>query len=313
MLLIINPISGTSDKQGLADRIVASLGARGIDVQIACTERAGHATELAAQAVAEGFDAVLACGGDGTVNETATAMCGTGVPLGIIPAGSGNGLARHMEIPMDAMASLDVIAEGHVEDCDYGTVNGRPFFCTFGVGFDAAVSDRFASSGSRGKLTYVRSAIAELMHYRPRHYRMVVDGRSVECDAFILACANASQYGNNAYIAPHASIRDGMLDLIAVASNTPLSTAMMGIDMMSGTLDHNRTVEVFRFRHAVIERDEDGPGHIDGEPATLGRRMEVECHPGQLRLFTRRDKRPFRPIITPARSMLEELMLRLHI
>ena len=307
MLMIINPISGTRDKRGLALDIQHRLQQSGIDVDIAFTERAGHATQLAARGIADGYDAILACGGDGTVNEVATAMAGSRVPMGIIPAGSGNGLARHIEIPIDAIASLDIIKAGHIDDCDYGTVNGHPFFCTFGLGFDAAVSDRFAAASSRGLLTYVRSALVEFMRYKPRHYRFTVDGRTFERDAFIVAGANASQYGNNAYIAPQASIRDGLIDIIIVHNGNLLDKTLVGLDMISGTLATNRKIEILRCRHAVIERTEPGPSHIDGEVARLGLHIDVKCHPGQLRLYTRADKPRFRPLITPARSIITTL------
>lgn len=305
MMLIINPISGNGDKRGMAERIAATLGAQGIKVDIAYTERPGHATELAAKGAAEGYDAVIACGGDGTVNEVAKSLCDTGVPLAIIPAGSGNGLARHIALPMDLKGAMDVIVHGHTDDCDYGTVNGRHFFCTFGIGFDAAVSDRFAASPSRGLSTYVRSAITELRSYRPRHYRMAVDGKTFETDAFIVTGANASQYGNNAYISPRSSIRDGLIDIVIVRSLPLYAMAGFGIDMMAGTLPDNRRIQVISCREAVIERGVDGPGHVDGEPARLGATLNVKCHPGGLRIYTPADKPAFVPVVTPLSSMFE--------
>lgn len=312
MLLVINPISGTTDKRGLAERITAILRQHGIDCRTAYTGHPGHATTLAAEAAAQGYDAVLACGGDGTVNETARALCGTKTALGIIPAGSGNGLARHIGIPIDPLASLRIIARRHVEACDYGTVNGQPFFCTFGIGFDAAVSDRFAAAPGRGRLTYIKSAMTELRHYTPQHYVIEADGHRIERDAFIITGANASQYGNNAYIAPTASIRDGFLDIVVVSPLSPPAMAMFGIDMMSGTLAHNRHIEVFRCRHALIERSCDGPAHIDGEPVTLGRTLEVQCHPAALNILTDAGKQPFTPVITPLSAFIEGITLSLH-
>ena len=307
MLLIVNPVSGTRDKRALIERIVGELYAKGITVDVAPTQHAGHATILAADGVARGYDGVLACGGDGTVNEVATAMCGARVPMGIIPAGSGNGLARHIEIPIDPIASLDVIAAGHVDDCDYGTVNSRPFFCTFGLGFDAAVSDRFAASGHRGLLTYLRSTIVEFMNYKAQRYTITVDGRTFERNAFVVTGANASQYGNNAYIAPSASIRDGLLDLIIVHDASAFNKTLVGLDMMTGTLGSNRNFEIIRCTQAHIYRHEPGPSHIDGEVSDLPQQIDMECHPAQLKIFTPANKPQFRPIITPARSILRTL------
>ena len=306
MMLIINPVSGTVDKRGLADSIIAHLAGHGIAVEPAFTQYAGHATELARQAVG-GYDAVLACGGDGTVNEVARALCDTGQTLGIIPAGSGNGLARHIEIPIDPIAALETIVAGHTDDCDYGTVNGRQFFCTFGIGFDAAVSDRFAAANGRGMVTYVRSAIQEFLNYKPQRYNFEINGRRFSREAFIVAGANASQYGNNAYIAPSASIRDGMLDIIIVHNGNLLDKTIIGMDMMSGTLGSNRQYEIHRCKSCVIERVDNGPGHVDGEPADLGTRLQVECHPGRLRILTPAAKAEFKPILTPARALLTDL------
>ena len=143
LTLIINPIAGTLSKRGLDSWLMPRLQDMGYDVSVQYTRYAGHATEIAREAAAAGHYAVLACGGDGTVNEVATGLVGTSTALGILPAGSGNGLARHIGIPVDIWRSLRVIAQNNIADCDYGEVNGRPFFCTFGLGFDAAVSHRF--------------------------------------------------------------------------------------------------------------------------------------------------------------------------
>jgi YegS/Rv2252/BmrU family lipid kinase len=312
MLLIINPISGTSNKNGLPERIVQKLSEHDIRVDIANTTCRGDATRLAREGIAAGYDAILACGGDGTVNETARALVGSGVTMGIIPAGSGNGLARHICTPIDAMQSLDTIIEGHTSDCDYGTVNDMPFFCTFGVGFDAAVSDRFAASGQRGKISYIKSAFEEFINFKCERYTLTADGKVVADDAFLVACCNASQYGNNAYIAPHASITDGMIDVIVIRKASILQRAMLGIDLISGTIDQNKLIETMRVKHVVIERSAPGSAHVDGEPVTLGEHLDVKCHAGALRLFTPADKDGFKPIITPVEDILRDISIKLN-
>jgi YegS/Rv2252/BmrU family lipid kinase len=312
MLLIINPISGTSNKNGLPERIVQKLSEHDIRVDIANTTCRGDATRLAREGIAAGYDAILACGGDGTVNETARALVGSGVTMGIIPAGSGNGLARHICTPIDAMQSLNTIIEGHTSDCDYGTVNDMPFFCTFGVGFDAAVSDRFAASGQRGKISYIKSAFEEFINFKCERYTLTADGKVVADDAFLVACCNASQYGNNAYIAPHASITDGMIDVIVIRKASILQRAMLGIDLISGTIDQNKLIETMRVKHVVIERSAPGSAHVDGEPVTLGEHLDVKCHAGALRLFTPADKDGFKPIITPVEDILRDISIKLN-
>lgn len=311
MMLIINPISGNGHKEGLAEKIAARLAPAGIALEVRETACRGDATTLAREAIDRNFDAVLACGGDGTVNETARAVRDTGMTMGIIPAGSGNGLARHLAIPVDPILSLDVILENHREDCDYGTVNGQPFFCTFGIGYDAAVSDRFANSGRRGKVSYLRSAIEEFMHFQHERYTLNVDGELITDDAFLVACCNASQYGNNAYIAPQASLTDGMLDLMIIRKASVIETVMAGIDLMAGMIDRNRLIEPRRMKTCVIERDTPGPAHLDGEPVQLGTRLEIQCHPRALRLFTPSRRPEFRPLITPAEDTLRDIQIAL--
>ena len=312
MKLIVNPISGTASKDGLPQRISEALAAADIAVTVAATTCRGDATRLAQMAKEEGFDAVLACGGDGTVNETARALRGTGMPMGIIPAGSGNGLARHLGIPIDPLQSLSVITAGHIDDCDYGTVNSNPFFCTFGVGFDAAVSDRFAASGHRGKISYIRSAIEEFVRFKHERYTLHVDGRVITDDAFLVAVCNASQYGNNAYIAPQASLTDGLLDITVVHSGSPIDAAVMGMDIFTGFISKNTMVHCFRAPAAVIYRSEKGEAHVDGEPMMLDEILDVKCHRGALRLFTPLDRDRFRPIVTPIKEMLRDARLSLN-
>lgn len=312
MRLIINPISGTDDKHGLARSITERLQAADIDVETSWTECRGDATRLAREAVMAGVDGVLACGGDGTVNETARAMTGTGVPMGIIPAGSGNGLARHLAIPIDPLLSLDIISEGIVTACDYGTANGTPFFCTFGVGFDAAVSDRFANCGGRGKLNYIKSAIEEALTYRTEKYTVETDSGTIVPDALLIACCNASQYGNNAYIAPQASITDGLLDLMVVSGSNLLTRAAVGLEMLAGTLANSQLADVIRVTKATIERENEGPAHVDGEPVMMGRHIDIECHHSGLHLFTPADEHRVVPIITPVEDMLRDARIKIN-
>ncbi len=312
LMLIINPISGTNSKAGLAGMVEEVLAPIGYQVDVKYTTCQGDATRLATLAVEQGYDAVLAAGGDGTINETAIALCGSKVPLGIIPSGSGNGLARHIGIPVDPRLSLKVIERQHVVDCDYATVNDRPFFCTFGVGFDAAVSHRFARQKRRGKLSYIRSAISEYVTYHPQTYTISANGHIITEKAFIVAVCNASQYGNNAYIAPEASITDGLLDITVVHAGNPIDAAVVGVDLMTGYINRNTMIHTFRAPAAVIYRTGEGPAHIDGEPVIMDDIMDVRCRHGALRIFTPDSKPRFQPILTPVRSMLSDVGIALN-
>lgn len=309
--LIINPISGTKSKAGLDRLVVHTLNGIGYKVEVTYTNGHGDATKLAKEAVERGFDAVLAAGGDGTVNETAAALCGTGVTLGILPCGSGNGLARHLGIPIDPREGLKVILENSPMNIDYATVNGKKFFCTCGIGFDAAVSQAFASKKTRGPLTYIQSTIETFAGYRPESYTIMANGEKLTEKAFLVAVCNASQYGNNAYIAPSASITDGLLDVTIVHYDNPLTTALVGVDMFTGMIEKNMLIHTFRTDNLTIIRENSGLAHIDGEPMELDCKLGINCEPGGLKVFTPTAVRPFRPIITPVSAMLNDLKITL--
>lgn len=307
VLLIINPISGTLNKEGLERFVRTRLHDLGWMVDVAYTKGKGDATCLAQGAVARGLDGVIAAGGDGTVNETASALRNTNMPLGIIPMGSGNGLARHLGIPLDPRQAIDVILKGNTSDCDFGTVNSHPFFCTFGVGFDAAVSEKFAAQHRRGRMTYIRSVLSEYIKYKPEVYTISANGKILTEEAFLIAVCNASQYGNNAYIAPSASITDGLLDITIVHAGSPLDMAFVGTDLFTGEINSNMMIHSFRAPAAVIYRSGEGPAHLDGEPITLDDVMSVKCHAGALRLFVPNHQTAFRPIITPMENMIHDI------
>lgn len=310
--LIINPISGTRSKAGLDGYVRETLCPIGWDVEVVYTQCHGDATRLAAEAVELGYDAVLAAGGDGTINETAAALCGSPTILGIIPCGSGNGLARHLGIPIDVREGLKVILENHPMPIDYATVNERKFFCTFGVGFDAAVSAAFARKKTRGKLTYIQSTFETYAHYEPEYYTISANGKVLTKKAFLVAVCNASQYGNNAYIAPHAAIDDGLLDVTIIHAGNLFTTAIVGVDMLTGMIEKNVLIQTFRTPHLVIEREKKGVAHLDGEPMDIEQRLDIDCHHHALNVFTPRHVQSFKPIITPATSMLNDLKIMVN-
>ena len=193
IVFIINPISGTQSKDNIIELISQHLDQDKFNYQIARTEYAGHATLLAQEHVEKGCDAVVAIGGDGTVNEIARSLVHTSVAFGVIPCGSGNGLARHLRIPMDPLGSIKVLNRFDIECLDYGKINDVPFFCTCGVGFDAFVSSKFAHSEKRGVLTYLENTLREGLKYKPDTYEIEIEGETSKYKAFLIACANASQ------------------------------------------------------------------------------------------------------------------------
>lgn len=287
-LLIVNPISGTSAsaKQAAIEMAQRKLPEAGIDLEIAYTERRGHATELAAKAARAGVPIVIAAGGDGTVNETAQGLIFTNSTMGILPCGSGNGLARHLNIPMKPDKALEIITAGRAEKIDYCTANDEPFFCTCGMGFDAAVSDRFASRPDRrGLRNYVRAAIEVFLTYKRQEYEIVTPNGEFRDRAFIVALCNASQYGNDAFIAPWASVSDGMIDVTILKSRTWLGHMLSGLQIMTGSLHESSRVVHLRAPEVTIRRKA-GPSHLDGEVASLPEEIHAKCFHQALRVFT---------------------------
>lgn len=310
--LVINPISGTASKDGLDRYVIEQLSPLGWDIETTYTRGRGDATRLAREAADAGYEAVIAAGGDGTVNETAAALCGTATALGIIPCGSGNGLARHLGIPVDIREGLKTILGNRAHPIDFATVNGRKFFCTFGVGFDAAVSEAFARKKTRGKLTYLQSTFQTYASYEPEHYTITAGGRTITEKAFLVAVCNASQYGNNAYIAPSAVIDDGLLDVTIIHAGNPLSTALVGFDMLTGMIERNVLIHTFRTPSLTISRTHGGPVHLDGEPMQLGASLDIRCHPSSLHVIAPKKTEEIKPFITPATAMLTDFRLAVH-
>lgn len=240
---VINPISGTQNKNFILECVKAQLDKDKYAPEVIYTERAGHAIEIAAAKANEDFFAVVAIGGDGTINEIARSLVHTNTALGIIPCGSGNGLARHLQIPMDVKKAIDIINGGNIDVIDYGKINSQPFFCTCGVGFDAFVSLKFAQAGKRGPLTYIEKTLVESLKYRPETYELEVDGSSLRYKAFLIACGNASQYGNNAYITPQASMDDGLLDVTIIEPFNMFEAPSMAFQLFNKTIDQNSRIK----------------------------------------------------------------------
>ncbi len=312
VMLIVNPASGTISKHKIVPKVLKRLQKYNLDVDLRATEGPGHATELAASAAGAGdYVGVLVCGGDGTVNETARGLVGTDTALGIVPCGSGNGLARHLGIPIDIDRSIRVIAERNIINADYGSANGEPFFCTFGVGFDAAVSERFARQKRRGLIMYLKSAIDEYVSFSPEQYVIEVNGQTISDRAFLVVVCNASQYGNNAFIAPDASVTDGELDVTVVHSGNIFQQAILGVDFLAGFIGKNAMVDTFRTKNLRITRTSHGAAHIDGDPVVMPSEIDIICHPGELRMFAPTQQTRFRPVITPATLYMRDVFMRI--
>ena len=291
IVFVVNPISGTQGKKAILKWIDERLDRSIYDYSIVKKEYAGHASQIAAVAVQDKVDVVVAIGGDGTINEIARSLVHTDTALGIIPCGSGNGLARHLRIPMDPKAAIDILNQGNNICIDYGKINNIPFFCTCGVGFDAFVSLKFADSGKRGLLTYLENTLHESLTYQPETYIIENEEGTVKHKAFLIACGNASQYGNNAYITPHASLTDGLMDITIMEPFTVLDVPSLSFQLFNKTLDQNSRIKTMRAKKIKIHRQHDGVMHFDGDPLMAGKDLEVEIIPAGLHVIASPKKR----------------------
>ena len=286
IVFILNPISGTHSKKEIPGLIDKLLDKEQFDYELRLTEYAGHAAEIAKESAAEGIDVVVAIGGDGTVNEVARSLVHTETALGIIPCGSGNGLARHLCLPLDIKSAIQIINACRIDDFDYGVINGLPFFCTCGMGFDAFISLKFAEAGKRGPITYVENVLKEGLNYRPETYEVEDEMGAKRYKAFLIACANASQYGNNAYIAPGATMKDGMMDVIIMEPFDTLEAPQIAADLFMKTLTNNSKIKTFRTKSLRIHRETEGAIHYDGDPIMTGKDVDVHIEHMGIKIVT---------------------------
>lgn len=289
IVFIVNPRSGTHGKNEIPRIIGESIDKGAFNSQVIFTEYAGHAAEIASRCVAEKTDIAVAVGGDGTVNEVARSLVHSDTALGIVPCGSGNGLARHLSIPMDIKKAIAIINRCNIEALDYGVINSMPFFCTCGMGFDAFISQKFAEAGKRGPITYMENVLKEGLKYKPEIYEVEDDTQAMRHKAFLIACANASQYGNNAYIAPKATMTDGLMDVIIMEPFKAFDAPQISIDMFNGTLDKNSKIKTFKAKRIHIHRSQPGAIHYDGDPIMTGTDIDVHIEERGIKMITNPD------------------------
>jgi YegS/Rv2252/BmrU family lipid kinase len=277
---ILNPTSGTNRTQDVPALLTRYATAAGAHFVVWPTEYAGHAEELARQAAADGFRVVVAVGGDGTVNEVARGLLGTAAALGVVPRGSGNGLARHLKLPLDVSGAVRRVCAPTFQRIDVGYLNGRPFFCTAGLGFDAHVSKMFAKAGTRGLSTYVKVALREYRRFRPVPVQVTLQGQELfDTHCYVLAFANAAQYGNNAYIAPRADIQDGFLDVCLIDGLSLTRAVRVGLGLALGTLATSGQAVYHTSQHILVQSAAPLGFHIDGDYVDDATAFEARLEP----------------------------------
>jgi len=287
MLFIINPISGVR-KRGLEDfrkLMDVHLDNSIFDADIRVTAAPGHAGQITTEGIEEGIRYFVVVGGDGTINEVGAKLAGTDAVMGIIPAGSGNGLANHLKIPLKIEDAIGVLNRNKIEKIDTCLVEHLFFASIAGIGFDARVARQFANAGRRGFITYARIVLKEYFRYKSRKYKLTLDGKEQKVSAFFISFANSNQFGYNTRIAPKASITDGKID-VCVVKKPPLR-AFPGIAhlMFRRRIDDSKYMETYQASDIYVKRKKGKTVNIDGEPIKLGKELRISIRPASLNVI----------------------------
>jgi diacylglycerol kinase (ATP) len=285
VLFVINKYSGTGFRDSVEGRIIDACARLDLEGTIEYTQHKGHATELARQAVKAGFPRVFAMGGDGTVNEVAQGLVHSQTALGILPKGSGNGLARHLGIPLRIHNALRLLDRHQVITMDTFSVNQRLSVNVSGIGFDAHVASKFGKDGKRGLIGYGKLIMQEFLKFREFPMKINVDGKAMNKKIFILALANSSQFGNNAKVAPHASVCDQLID-VCMIKKVPITRAVdFARRMFTGYLNGSRFVDILHGKHIHLKFTKPMPFHIDGESMEPESEFDIKVEAGSLRVI----------------------------
>jgi YegS/Rv2252/BmrU family lipid kinase len=285
ILFIINPISGIGRKKVVEEIIRQHIDKSNFDFTIRYTEGAFHATELSREAARNNFDIVVAVGGDGSVNEAGKGLIGTRTSLGIIPAGSGNGLARHLKIPFSPLNALKVLEQGKSMLIDTVAVNNDTFLSIAGVGFDALVAKKYAKAGKRGFWSYFKIITKEYVRYKPQNYWLNIDGKSIKTKALLIAFANSSQFGYNTSIAPDAELQDGLVDVCIVQKIPILEVPFISNLLFLKQINRTKYVEIIKAKHIILERRKNRTINLDGEPVRVGKTLNIVVNPKSLSII----------------------------
>ncbi len=285
LAFIINPISGGISKDNFAELVDKHINKNIFDCDLFYTQSTEHNKELAKACVAQQYDVIVAVGGDGTINNTAKYIAGTEILFGIIPLGSGNGLARHLHLSMKQEEAIKAINNYNYILMDTGLANNEFFLNVAGVGFDAHVSWMFANAPKRGFWQYTKITLAEFAKYKTRKYQIKVDGISITEEAFLVCVANGSQYGNNAFIAPTAHINDGVFDITILKPFKIHQMPQLGARIFNKTIHQSAHVKVLSGKHIIIEREKTEVVNIDGEPLMMDLQIDIKLIPANLKII----------------------------
>ncbi len=284
LLFIVNPNAGKKISGKIID-IIKKEFPEDIYYQIVIWKDKNHFKEVLDILHSQDYTDAIAVGGDGTVNQVAKSIVGTNITLGIIPTGSGNGLARTLGLSMNVETVIKQIAKGNKIKIDNGTVNGIPFFCTSGIGFDAHIGNLFATSAKRGLQSYIKITASELLKYRSKEYTLKFNGEEIKRKAYLITVANAGQYGNDFYIAPHAKMNDGKFHIVVLRPFNFITVVGILIKIIRGKANESGHIETFTASEVTITRNQKDPIHYDGEPDMQSEIVEFKCIPGSLNVI----------------------------
>jgi diacylglycerol kinase (ATP) len=281
---IINPISGIGRQKTIEQLITDVLDTASFDHTIVYTKAPKHATELAQKAASDGFDIIVAVGGDGSVNEVAKGLIGTEAAMAILPAGSGNGLARHLHIPLNLKQAMLLLQQGSRKKMDTIQFNDEHFVNVAGVGFDAHIGWEFSRFGKRGFSSYLKVITRELPALKTQRFELILNGRSMHTDAYLISFANGSQWGNNAYIAPLADITDGVMDVVIIKKFSWLKSIPLGYKLFRKKIHTATAVEIIKTKEVIVKQT-NNIAHIDGEPIEAGQTILIKVNPLSLNVI----------------------------
>ena len=282
---IINPKSGTRKKNHVPELINQLVDRNKFDFEISLTEAPKQATILSREAALNGYDIVVAVGGDGSANEVAKGLEQSDCALGIIPMGSGNGMARHLRIPVNVEKAMNVINTGKKIKIDTVRVNEEFCLGTMGVGFDGYIAHLFAASSKRGYSTYVKLVLKEFYSYKPKMYEITVDGETVSKECFLLTFANSSQFGNDAVIAPFANVRDGIVDVSMIRKFSVRNVPALIYRLMHNSIHRSKFFSMMSGKNIALKNNSVLKGHIDGEPVTFDTDLHIKIRPESLNVI----------------------------
>ncbi len=285
LIFIINPVSGVFKKGNIVNQIKTYIDTNLYDYRVEYTEGPGHATEICHREVENGANVVVAVGGDGSVNEIAKGLVGTETCLAIIPAGSGNGLAHHLKIPLNNRRAIEVINKLKKIKIDTGKVNDKLFVSIAGIGFDALVAKEFAGSKWRGFLTYMRIVAEKFPNYKPKKYEIEIDGEKMTKRALFISFANSDQFGYMTPIAPGARVDDGLLDVTIMEKFLLIDIPILANLLFWRKIDKSKYVEIYKGKKIKVRSKKKRWVNIDGEAYKLSKELNVNILPQSLNII----------------------------